>query len=93
MRTDSQTLRALLTLPPGKLSKSEQRAFQAMYDDLVNGKMVQLSRKQKEWAEEVFLKNDLQGKPLPAKLPPIKDKRKVDLNFGPLPKLPPGRTK
>jgi hypothetical protein len=90
-RTDNQILRGLLTLPEGKLSGSERRAFQAMYDDLVNGKFIKLSRKQREWAEAVFLKHDLQMKPLPARVPPTKDKRKVDLNFGPLPLKPPGR--
>lgn len=90
-RTDNQILRGLLTLPEGRLSRSERRAFQAMYDDLTNGKFIKLSRKQREWAEAIFLKHDLQMKPLPARVPPTKDKRKVDLNFGPLPLKPPGR--
>jgi hypothetical protein len=87
--TDLQMLRALLSLPAEKLK--ERRAFQAMYDDLTNGKYVSLSKKQRKWVHDVFLGHRLDSKPIAVQNVPTKDKRKVKLDFGPLPKKPPGR--
>jgi hypothetical protein len=92
--TDLQMLSCLLRLrapePKGR------RAFQAMYDDLINGKIIRLSKKQRAWVEELFFHHKLDRRELPPKpdKPPIKDKRpqqEVILDFGPLPKKPPGR--
>lgn len=91
--TDTKLLQILLSLPGGKLSGSEKRAFQAMYDDLVNGKCIKLSKKQRGWAEEVYRKNDLHKTPLPRlKKIAVKDKAgKSLLDLGPLPLKPPGK--
>jgi predicted protein tyrosine phosphatase len=91
--TDTKLLQILLSLPSERLSSSEKRAFQAMFDDLSNGKIVGLSKKQKAWANEVYVKNDLHKKPLPRlKKITVKDKSAVKvLDFGPLPMKPPGR--
>lgn len=96
-RTGLHMIRALLALPPLKLSKSEKRAFQNMYDDLINGKIIDLSKKQRAWAETVYVKNKLDQKlvELPPRVPvKRRDPGKKDglLDFGPLPKKPPGRT-
>lgn len=91
--TDIKLLQILLSLPAGKLSTSEKKAFQAMFDGLANGKYIGLSRKQRAWAEEVYRKNDLHKKPLPhLKRVEVKDKAgKGILDLGPLPLKPPGR--
>jgi len=90
--TDTKLLQILLSLPSGKLSSSEKRAFQAMFDGLANGKYISLSRKQRSWAEEVYRKNDLHKKPLPRlKRIATKDKDRGVLDLGPLPMKPPGR--
>jgi len=89
--TDTQMLRGLLALPPTVLAGGEKRAFQAMYDDLVNGKIVNLSKKQRAWVEGAYLKHKLDKQPATTKIIPTKDKQKAVLNLGPLPKKPPGR--
>lgn len=53
-RTDRVTLEALLT--SGKLTPSEQTAFQQMFDDLMGGKIINLSPKQRLWADSVWEK-------------------------------------
>lgn len=90
--TDIKLLQILLSLPVGKLSTSERKAFQAMYDGLANGKYIGLSRKQRSWAEQVYMKNDLHRKPL-QKLKKIatKDKVKSVIDIGPRPLKPPGK--
>ncbi len=95
-RTGLHMVRGLLALPPLKLSRSEKRAFQNMYDDLINGRIIDLSKKQRAWVEGVYVKHKLDRKlvELPARVEVRrKDKRKPDglLDFGPLPKKPPGR--
>lgn len=63
-----------------------------MYDDLSNGKVVNLSKKQRAWLEMVFHKHDLHRKPLPRlKRIQTKDKGVGVLDLGPLPLKPPGR--
>lgn len=90
--TDLKLLQILLSLPAGRLSSSERRAFQAMYDDLSNGKVVSLSKKQRAWLEAIYQKHELHRKPLP-KLKKIatRDKNVCALDLGPLPLKPPGR--
>ena len=91
--TDLQMLSALLRLQ-SPLPKG-RRAFQGMYDDLHNGKIVRLSKKQRFWVEQTFFQHKLDRRELPPKpdKPPVRDKRpqqEVILDFGPLPKKPPG---
>lgn len=90
--SDLQLLRILLSLPSGKLAPPEKKAFQAMFDDLANGKRIGLSKKQRQWLEAVFHKHELHKKPLP-KLKRIttKDKNVGTLDLGPLPLKPPGK--
>ncbi len=52
IRTDRVVLNALLTC--GKLSRGEHSAFQAMYDDVVSGRVINLSKKQRLWADSVY---------------------------------------
>lgn len=93
--SDRQLLRILLSLPAGKLTASEKKAFQSMFDNLENGKVIGLGRKQRSWAESVYMKHELHRKPL-AKLKNIKTKDKnpgvKPLDFGPLPLKPPGKS-
>ena len=56
-RTDRVTLNALLT--SGRLTHSEQTAFQQMFDDLIGGKVIGLSPKQRLWADSVFERHKL----------------------------------
>lgn len=91
--TDLQMLRAILVLSAKRLKPAEKRAFQGMYDDLQNGVIIHLSKKQRAWVKSVYQDHDLHMKPLPPKKPPTKDKRggrAPILDFGPLPKKPPG---
>ena len=53
-RTDRVTLSALLT--SGKLSGAQQKVFQGMYDDLMGGKIISLSEKQRLWADTLYNK-------------------------------------
>lgn len=87
--TDVTMLNALLLLPREKLK--ERGPFQAMYDSLMLGKVVNLTKKQRKWVEGVFLAHQLDKKPMPSRKAPTVDKRKAVLDFGPLPKKPPGR--
>jgi hypothetical protein len=54
VRSDRATLSALLT--SGKLTGGELSAFQQMYDDLMGGKIIDLSKKQRLWADSVYEK-------------------------------------
>jgi len=56
-RTDRATLNALLVST--KLSTSERKAFQQMFDDLVGGKVISLSKKQRLWADSVYEHHNL----------------------------------
>ncbi len=51
-RTDRATLSALLT--SGKLNGNQQKIFQGMYDDLMGGKVISLSPKQRVWADALY---------------------------------------
>lgn len=68
-RTDMSMLQALATAA-GKLSHAESTAFRRMREDLENGTIVALSRKQREWvtAKYFALKlNHLENKPVTVK--------------------------
>lgn len=56
-RTDRATLSALLT--SGKLTGAQQTVFQGMYDDLMNGKIIGLSPKQRLWADTLYEQHKL----------------------------------
>jgi hypothetical protein len=55
-----------------KLKPAEAKAFQYMYDDLRNGKIVSLSKKQRDWVTQRF--NDLDLKLLTTPAPPMSKK-------------------
>lgn len=91
-KTDLQVLRALLSLPPGKLSTSEQSSFQAMYDQVATGRQLSLSLKQRAWADGVYDRHDLDKERPPARKIEIKDKTLLNtLDTMPKPLKPPGR--
>ena len=52
--TDLTILRALLDAGKKKLSASEERAFKGMLGDLEGGRVVRLSKAQREWAEKKY---------------------------------------
>jgi hypothetical protein len=76
-KTDLQVLRALLSMPDGKLSAGEKRAFQAMYDNVASGMIIQLSKKQRLWTDSVYDRFDLDNpKTAPGVKPvAVKDKQ------------------
>ena len=62
-------------MPTGKLSASEQRAFQSMYDTLMAGRVIRLSMRQRAWADEIYKKHDLdKERKHPAKRVTVKDR-------------------
>ena len=92
-RTDKTTLNALLV--SGKLTGSEQTCFQQMYDDIMSGKIINLSQKQRLWADAIYMKHKL-GEVRHATQKQARVRVKQETNFldsMPLPKFPPGRTK
>ena len=91
-KTDLQVLRALLSMPPGKLTTSEQSSFQAMYDQVASGRQLSLSQKQRMWADSVYDKHDLDKERAPARPVAIKDQSLVgSFDSRPKPLKPPGR--
>lgn len=56
-RTDRATLNALLV--SGKLAGAELKAFQGMFDDIVGGKIISLSKRQRLWADTLYEKYNL----------------------------------
>jgi len=86
-KTDLQVLRALLSMPLGKLSSSEKTSFQAMFDQLSNGRQVKLSEKQRGWADSVYDKHDL-DKPRAEGARPVAVKDKSAGDASPLDNLP-----
>jgi hypothetical protein len=92
-QTDLQILRALLSLPQDKLYLSKKKLFQFWYDDLMNGKMVNLSEKQRTWAEDLFLENNLDRDRPPSKVIEVRDKGPgvIFLDNMPKPLKPPGK--
>lgn len=92
-KTDLQVLRALLTLPIGKLTSGEKSSFQMMYDQLATGQQIGLSKKQRAWADGVYDKHDL-DKPRAegARKVEVKDKSLISpLDNMPKPTKPPGK--
>jgi hypothetical protein len=73
-KTDLQVLRALLSMPAGKLSASEKRVFQEMFDKVATGHILRLSPKQRMWADSVYDKHDLDKERPPPKNITVKDK-------------------
>lgn len=70
-KTDLQVLRAVLGLPDGKIPPSERKSFRGMYDQLVAGMMISLSKKQRAWVDAVYAKHDLdRERPPVTPLPP-----------------------
>ena len=51
-RTDRIVLSAILAC--GKLTRAEQSSFQKMYDDLDAAKIIDLTKKQRLWADAVY---------------------------------------
>lgn len=76
-----------------RLSRSEEKVFQNMYDDLQGGRLVSLSKNQRMWAEKKYTDLNLQGKPLPPPPPPkVRHDSKVTMPWeGKLPLKPPGK--
>lgn len=73
-KTDLQVLRALLSLPDGKLSGSERTSFQSMYDQMATGRVISLSSRQRAWANEVYDRLDLDRAMPPARPVQVKDR-------------------
>lgn len=57
IRPDRVTLNALLT--SDKLTSGEKVAFQQMFDDIMNGRLIELSKKQRLWADSLYEKYKL----------------------------------
>jgi hypothetical protein len=94
VQSDLQVTRALLSMDVGKLSPSEKRAFQGMYDNLMAGQIIRLSMRQRAWADEVYDKHNLDKERPAAKKIAIQDKSLLPTH--PLDQLqrplkPPGR--
>lgn len=66
--TDMVLLRVLLSSK--KLSASQDKAFGQMLQDMVDGKLVNLSKKQKDWATQLYDQHNLKGKPVNLKEAP-----------------------
>lgn len=91
-RTDRATLSALLT--SGKLSGSQQSIFQGMYDDLMGGKIIGLSPKQRLWADtlyEQFKLGDIRFAERKEARARIRQGEQTALDKMPRPLKPPGR--
>jgi hypothetical protein len=92
-RTDRATLSALLTC--GKLTSSERTAFQQMYDDIMGGRVIDLSKKQRLWADSLFEKYKLyeeRAATRAAARTRIRTEEKHGFETMPRPLKPPGRT-
>lgn len=88
--TDLTMLRQLLSLPDGRLKTGEKRAFLHMYEDMVTGKLVGLTKRQRAWVNEVFVDHKLDKNPVALKKIKVRGRVDKPLDFGPLPKKPPG---
>jgi len=51
--TDLTILRSLLAVK-ARLSSSEEKAFKGMLTDLENGRIINLSKSQRQWAEQKY---------------------------------------
>jgi hypothetical protein len=82
-------------MPAGKLTPSEKRVFQEMFDKLATGFILKLSPKQRMWADSIYDKNDLDKERPPSKVIAVKDKSlqvKHPLDSLVRPLKPPGRS-
>lgn len=73
-KSELQMLRALLSMPIGKLTHAERGAFQGMYDLLATGRQINLSKKQKVWVLTAYDKHDLDKERAAVKPVEVKDK-------------------
>ena len=92
-RTDRATLSALLT--SGKLTGSEQRIFQGWYDDIMGGKRIALTPKERMWADSVYDKHklgDIRFANRKEARANIQKQERSLLDSMPRPLKPPGRT-
>jgi hypothetical protein len=92
-RTDRATLEGLLTC--GKLTRGEQTAFQQMYDDLMGGKIIGLTKNQRLWADTVYEKNkvgDMRVESRKKARARLNAEKTTFLDRMPKPLKPPGRT-
>jgi hypothetical protein len=92
-RTDRVTLNALLTC--GKLTGAEQKAFQQMFDDLMGGKIINLSPKQRLWADSVYDKfklGDIRAAGRKEARARVRQEETSFFDKMPRPLKPPGRT-
>ncbi len=81
-------------MPAGKLSPSEKRVFQEMFDKLATGHILKLSPKQRMWADSIYDKHDLDKERPPVKHIEVVDKSlkpKHSLDTMHRPLKPPGR--
>lgn len=82
-------------MPTGKLSQSEKRVFQEMFDKVSTGHILRLSPKQRIWADSIYDKHDLDKERPPVKHIAVKDKSLTVMEHPfdklPRPKKPPGR--
>jgi hypothetical protein len=81
-------------MPTGRLTPSEKRVFQEMYDKIATGHILRLSPKQRMWADSIYDKHDLDKERPPVKAIKIVDKSLTSQH--PLDKMarplkPPGR--
>lgn len=89
-------LRALLDAGRKNLTASEEKAFKGMLDDLEQGRVVRLSKAQRQWAEGKYHHLNL-DRAYKDKAPPPRQKSKssqpVEFPWqGKLPLKPPGKT-
>lgn len=92
-RTDRATLNALLI--SGKLTGTQQRIFQGMYDDLIGGKIINLTPKQRLWADALWDQHKLGDVRYNTRKEARARIQKDQTNFldtMPRPLKPPGRT-
>lgn len=92
-RTDRATLNGLLI--SGKLTSGEQTAFQEMFDKLVQGQIIELSPKQRLWADSVYEKHklgDIRAESRRQARVKVRVKEANFLDAMPRPLKPPGRS-
>jgi len=92
--TDLILLRALLG-SKARLSDSEEKAFRGMLTDLENGKIINLSKSQRTWAEQKYyhLQLDRAYKDIPPPKVTVRKEAPIKLPWEKnLPLKPPGKT-
>jgi hypothetical protein len=70
--------------------EATREIFLGMYEDLSNGKLVGLTKKQRKWVHESFIGHRLDKAPVALKKIKVRGRVDKPLDFGPLPKKPPG---